>query len=508
MLNSMRKGQRWLTLIFVILIGGVFVLFMGVGDGFTRGRPTGNAVIELGDIRLSANDFYRLRSQNEENLRERVGDEFDATAMRAFIDAQTLRNLEDGAILADGAQELGLEVPTAEIKRVVQNAQAFRDESGRFVPEAFDAFANREYGGQRNFLEVMRQDLLRQKMMRVLYEQVSVSPAELELAALYDLEEVRLAYVALDTETLPGEPLSDEDVSSYLAEHEEEVRGVYADRAELYAHPEQVHARHILVGLDAEADEAVVEATRARALALRARLIEGEDFAALALAESDDLGTREDGGDLGFFARGQNLAEFDEAAFALAPGDLSEPIQTDTGFHLILVEERREAGKTPFEDVSLELARELATKAAAGERAQQTASALAEQVRAGESLEAAARGRLLTLERTGMLRRRPDGFVPGLGAASELLATAFTLDPDAASSPRIFTVGSQLVLIQLLERSSPDEDTLADALLAAEQQLLDAKRNRMIQDWVDARREQLRAEGRLLVNTELVIANS
>jgi peptidyl-prolyl cis-trans isomerase D len=508
MLNSMRKGQRWLTLIFIILIGGVFVLFMGVGDGFRRGRPTGNAVIELGDIRIQTSDFFRLRNQNEENMRERVGDEFDATAMRAFLDAQTLRNLEDGVILADGAQELGLEVPTEEIKRIVQNSQAFRDESGRFVPAAFEAFANREYGGQRNFLEVMRQDLLRQKMMRVLYEQASVSPAELELAARYELEQVRLAFVALDTETLPGEPLSDEVVAAFLAEHEEEVRGVYSERADLYIRPEQVHARHILIEVDPDADEAAIEAARDEALALRARLLEGEDFAAVAQIESDDVGTLEDGGDLGFFTRGQNFAAFDEAAFSLQPGDLSEPIRTDKGFHLILVEERREAGSTPFEEVAMELARELATKAAAGERAQQTASALAEQIRAGESLEAAARGRLLTLERTDMLRRRPDGFVPGLGAAPEILAAAFALDADAPSSARVFTVDSQLVLIQLLERSTPDEDALADAILAAEQQLLDDKRNRMIQDWVDARREQLRASGELLVNTELVIANS
>jgi len=507
MLNSLRKGQRWLTLIFIVLIGGVFVLFMGVGDGFRRGGPSGSAIIELGDIRLEASDFYRLRSQNEESLRERVGDDFDPKAVRAFLDAQTLRSLEDGAILADGAQELGLEVSTDEMKRIVQGASAFRDESGRFAPQAFEAFANREYGSQRNFLEVMRQDLLRQKMLRVLYDEASVSPAELELAALYNLEEIRLAYVALATETLPGEPLSDEAVAAFLAEHEAEVRGVYDERPERYTRPEQVRARHILVSVAPEADAAAVEAARSEALALRARLLEGEVFAELAEAESDDLGTRAGGGDLGFFARGANLADFDAAAFALQPGDLSEPIRTANGFHLILVEERREGGTTPFEEVSIELARELATKAAAGERAQETASALAEQIRAGESLEAAARSRLLAIERTAMLRRRPDGFVPGLGAAPELLAAGFRLEPDAPSSPRIFTVGSKLVLIQLLEHARPDEDAIADAVLAAEQQLLDEKRNRLIQDWVDVRRQQLRDSGRLKVNAEQVVSS-
>jgi len=509
MLDKFRKGQRWLTIFIIATVGVVFAVFMGVGDGFSRrAGPTGNAVVELGDIRLMASDFYRLRGLNEDSLRERLGDDFDPKTASAFLDAQTLRSLEDGAILADGAIQLGLDVSNEEIKDIVRNAQAFRDEAGRFVPEAFENFAIDQYGSQRSFLAIMRQDLLRQKMMRLLYGQATVSPAEIELAALYGLEEVRLAYVALDTASLPGEPLADAVVQAHLDEHEAAVRSVYEERAALYARPEEIRARHILFAVEVEADEAAVEAVRTEALAVRARLIEGEAFGDVATAETDDDGTREAGGDLGFFPRGRNLAAFDEAAFALEPGDLSEPIRTDRGFHVILVEERREAGAIPFEEVALELARELASRTLAEERAQEAANALAERVRNGESLEDAARERLLTLERTSLVRRRPDGFVPGLGGAPELLSAAFTLTPEAPSSPRIFTVGTKLVLIQLLERPTPDESAVADALLALESELLGRKRNQLIQDWIDSRREQLRESGRLMVNAELVVTTS
>jgi peptidyl-prolyl cis-trans isomerase D len=508
MLDSFRKGQRWLTAIIIALVGFVFVLFMGVGDALRPGAPTGNSVVALGDIRLQLSDFYRLRQQNEDALRERVGDEFDEKAMSQFLDAQTLRALEDGAILADGALALGLDVSNDEIKDIVIGAGAFRDEAGRFVPEAFEDFAIRQYGSQRNFMAIMRQDLLRQKMMRLLYDQASVSEAEVRMAALYGVEEVRLAFVALDTATLPGESLDDAAAEAWLEANEAAVRSVYEERTALYARPEEIRARHILVAIEAGADEAAVEAGRSEALALRARLIEGEDFATLATAETDDEGTREAGGDLGFFARGRNLAAFDEAAFALQPGDLSEPIRTDRGFHLIRVEERREAGTTPFEEVALSIARELATSAQAEQQAQESANALAERIRGGETLEEAARARLLTLERTSLIRRRPDGYVPGLGAAPELLSEAFALTLDEPSSPRIFTVGPKLVLVQLLERPAPDESTLTEAILALEDQLLDQKRNQLIQDWVDARREQLEASGRLQVNTELVISTS
>lgn len=510
MLDKFRKGQRWLTIFIIATVGLVFAVFMGVGgDGLARqSGPTGNAVIELGDIRLMASDFYRVRALNEDSLRQRLGDDFDSKTADAFLDAQTLRSLEDGAILADGAIRLGLDVSNEEIKDIVRNAQAFRDDAGRFVPEAFERFAVDQYGSQRSFLAIMRQDLLRQKMMRLLYGQATVSPSEIELAALYSLEEVRLAYVALDTASLPGEPLDDGAAQAYLDEHEAAVRSVYDERATLYARPEEVRARHILLSLDGDADEAAIEAARTEALAIRARLIEGAVFADVATEETDDDGTREAGGDLGFFSRGRNLAAFDEAAFALEPGDLSEPIRTDRGFHVILVEERREAGATPFEEVAVELARELATTAIAEERAQEMANALAERVREGESLESAARTRLLTLERTSLIRRRPDGFVPGLGGAPELLSAAFTLTPDAPNSARIFTVGTKLVLIQLLERPAPGDAAMTDALLALESDLLGSKRNQLIQDWVDSQREQLRETGRLLVNADLVVSTS
>ncbi len=508
MLDSFRKGQRWLTAIIIALVGFVFVLFMGVGDGLRPSGPTGNLVLELGDIRLGLSDFYRLRDQNEQDLRDRAGDQYDERAAAAFLDAQTLRNLEDGAILADGAMQLGLDVSNEEIKSIVRNAAAFRDEGGRFVPEAFENFAISRYGSQRQFLNVMRQDLLRQKMLNLLYGQASVSPAEVRMAALYGLEEARLAYVALDTTTLPGESLDDAAAQAYLDENPDAVRSVWEERAALYTRPEEVHARHILVAVENADDEAAVEAARAEALALRARLIEGEAFADVAAAESDDAGTKESGGDLGFFPRGRNLAAFDDAAFALQPGDLSEPIQTNRGFHLILVEEKREAGTTPLEEVQLELARELATLGLAEERAQETANALAEKVRAGESLEDAARARLLTLERTSLIRRRADGFVPGLGAAPELLSAAFSLSEEAPSSPRIFPVGNNLVLIELIERPEPDAAALEDAILALETQLIEQKRGQLIQDWVDTRREQLKANGRLLVNADLVVENS
>ncbi len=120
---------------------------------------------------------------------------------------------------------------------------------------------------------------------------------------------------------------------------------------------EQVHARHILIreiaapetegdaATDANADEVetrTLEEAKALADEIYARIQDGEDFADLAAEYSDDLSNAQDGGDLGWFARGRMVAPFEEAAFALAPGEVSEPVETQFGFHIIEVVEKDE----------------------------------------------------------------------------------------------------------------------------------------------------------------------
>jgi parvulin-like peptidyl-prolyl isomerase len=126
---------------------------------------------------------------------------------------------------------------------------------------------------------------------------------------------------------------------------------------------EQVRARHILIrvqGAQVAVRPGQKDLTEAEALAkaqdLRKRIQAGEDFAGLARQESDDTGSGANGGDLGFFRRGQMVPSFEQAAFALQPGELSEPVKSPFGYHLIKVEARESKG---FEEVRPELERRL-----------------------------------------------------------------------------------------------------------------------------------------------------
>ncbi|MBC7340511.1 MAG: peptidylprolyl isomerase [Firmicutes bacterium] len=124
---------------------------------------------------------------------------------------------------------------------------------------------------------------------------------------------------------------------------EDEVRAYFDQHREEFDQPEMVHARHILVATEQGARE------------IRQRLLEGADFAALAREKSTDPGSSQGGGDLGFFARGEMVPEFEEAAFALAVGDISEPVKSQHGYHIIQVLEKRPAQAAEYEKVKEEV---------------------------------------------------------------------------------------------------------------------------------------------------------
>lgn len=147
------------------------------------------------------------------------------------------------------------------------------------------------------------------------------------------------------------------------------VRSEMRARPERFMQPEEVHVRHILlpVARDGSNDAAV----KAQAQALIDELRKGADFAALARAQSADKGSAQRGGDLGFFPRGKMAPEFEEAAFALKqPGELSVPVKSNFGYHVIELRERKPAQTRPFEQVLPEAREELLGKINAQERRQ------------------------------------------------------------------------------------------------------------------------------------------
>jgi peptidyl-prolyl cis-trans isomerase D len=497
-LRFLRRGQRWLTGLIVAGVGVVFVFFMGWGAP-TRGGP-GGPLAEVGSYRFGTRDFERVRAQREDQMRKLAGDQFNAEALRQPLDDFAIRQLVDTAILALEAERLGLAVSNQEIEQLIVAGGGFQDANGQFDRKRFRGYVEYEFGTERNFLTSQRLALLAGKMVEVIYGLARVSDAEARESLRMRLEAVRLAYVAFEpSATADAAAVPPERVQAFLKDREGEARALYDSRKDVYDVPEQVRARHILVRVPRGADEATVAAAKARAEAILARVRGGEDFAAVARETSDDPGSKQAGGDLGLFPRGHMVPAFEEVAFSLEPGAISDVVRTDFGFHVIQVQEHLPAHTTPFAEVREALAAEILATEVAREQAQATAERLSQAISNGTSLEDAARAEKLTLERTDLLRRRPDGFVPGLGAAPDLLATAFALEP-GESSPRIFDVGKKLALIEVLERKPPEQKEIDSMLDSEREKLLTAKRNAELEAWLAVRRDALREDGDLKVN--------
>jgi peptidyl-prolyl cis-trans isomerase C len=165
-----------------------------------------------------------------------------------------------------------------------------------------------------------------------------------ELGASYEqlvanVAETDIVQVFVDTQIEPDIEVTAEDVETF-----------YAENPSLFEQPETVHARHILILADQQATEAERGAAQARAAAARKRALEGEDFAGLAIELSEGP-SAPDGGDLGFFAREQMVKPFADTAFSLEVGSISQVVETQFGYHVIKVEEKRPASTMTLDEV-------------------------------------------------------------------------------------------------------------------------------------------------------------
>jgi len=141
------------------------------------------------------------------------------------------------------------------------------------------------------------------------------------------------------------------EVGSVPGASDNEAKDFYAKNPDKFSQGESVRASHILVKVDEKADSATKKKARAKIDSVLKRAKAGEDFAALAKANSDD-GSSQQGGDLNYFGRGQMVPAFEQAAFSLKPGQVSDVVTTQFGYHIIKVTDHKAAGTVPLEQVN------------------------------------------------------------------------------------------------------------------------------------------------------------
>jgi peptidyl-prolyl cis-trans isomerase D len=260
----------------------------------------------------------------------------------------------------------------------------------------------------------------------------SINPTDAELekffkdnAAKYATavpETRKIQYVAFDASNLPGgkPQISDAEVQAYYNQHQAQ-----------YQVKEQVKVRHILIAVPQGADEKTGQAARAKAEDLLKQIKSGGNFAELASKHSDDPGSKAAGGELGWLDRGRTVPEFDKVAFTLSPGQTSDVIKTQFGYHILQVEDKKTAHLRPLSEVKSEIVPVLEQQRI-GAAEQTFASQLAGDAKKN-GLEKAAAARGLHVVTTDYVAK--DGVIAGLADASPLLTQAFSVVKGADPAP-------------------------------------------------------------------------
>jgi peptidyl-prolyl cis-trans isomerase D len=227
----------------------------------------------------------------------------------------------------------------------------------------------------------------------------------------------------------------------------QEVQKYYEDNKAQYATPEQLKASHILLKTEGKDDAAV----KKQAEALLAQVKGGADFEALAKKVSEDPVSGANGGDLGFFAPGDMVKEFSDAAVKLAPGEISELVKSQFGYHIIKGGEKKPASQRTLDEVRAQIEDTLKAERAQQE-ADRLASDLAGKLPKPEDLDTVAKQRGLTVAETPFFART-DALIPSLGLAPAVAQRAFEMKPGEVSDAVRIQQGYAFVAVTGIEES-------------------------------------------------------
>ena len=285
----------------------------------------------------------------------------------------------------------------------------------------------------------------------------SINPSDAELQAFFKTNAARYAtavpemrkieYASFDTSNLPGgkPQISDADVQAYYNAHQDQ-----------YQVKEQVKVRHILIAVPAGADAKTDAAAKAKAEDILKQIKAGGNFADLASKNSDDPGSKTQGGELGWLDRGKTVPEFDKVAFTLAPGQTSDLVKTQFGYHILQVEEKKTAHLRPISEVKAEIV-PILEQQRAGAAEQTFASALAADAKKN-GLDKAAAAKGLKVVTTDFVAK--DGVIPGLADGAPLLTQAFSVVKGA--DPASVATGDGFAVFQVTDIKPAHAPEFAD----------------------------------------------
>jgi peptidyl-prolyl cis-trans isomerase D len=399
LIRSRAKG--WFAWIIVGLITIPFALW-GVHQYIGGGGDT--SVAKVDGVEITQGQLQTAYLQQRQRLQEMFGGELPPMFSEEMLKGQVLQQLIEQQMLVQTAADIGMRISDQTLAATITGIEAFH-EDGQFSNTRYRQLLSAQGMTPGLFEQRVRRDMLASQLTGTITQTAFVTEAEVDNYLRLQQQQRTIGYLTVPMGRFDSEVrVSEEEISAYYEQHsqdymqpervkvdylelkleelaaafeidEESLRERYEARKLNYRTPEQRKASHILIRLANDASQEEVAAAQKKAEELLARLRSGEAFAELAKAESDDPGSAKQGGDLGFFGKGVMDPAFEEATFALEKGQISEPVRSSFGFHLIMLEEIQGGETKSFDEVRASLKQEMQA-----ERAEQQYYDMAEQL--------------------------------------------------------------------------------------------------------------------------------
>jgi peptidyl-prolyl cis-trans isomerase D len=462
MLDRMRRHRDWLKWS-LGLVCVAFVLFY-IPDflqGTGADAASSDTIARIEGQKITGAEFRRAYQAQLQAYRSAYGGQMSEQLLKQLgVENQILQQMVDERAALAEADRLGLKVSDEEVRQRILATPAFL-ENGAFIGETRYQQLLRMQRPPMTAAEFegnVRRSLAVEKLRSSVSDWLSIADKDLESEYRRRNDKVKLAVVPFTADTFRAQvTATDAEVSAYFDGHKDDfkipekrkikyllvdfdqlrskitvpaadIQQAYNTNIEQYSTPEQVRASHILLKTEGKDDAAV----KAKAEDLLKQAKAGADFAELAKANSEDESNAKNGGDLDFFGRGRMVPEFDQIAFQLQPGQTSDVVKTQYGYHIIKVTDKKAAATRPIEEVRQQLSDQLSYERAQAQ-AEEIGTQLEKEIKKPADLDTAAKARSLTVMESGFFAR--DEPIMGLGPAPEAASRAFEMKPDEVAGP-------------------------------------------------------------------------
>ncbi len=491
MLQNIRDNTQGLIAKFII--GLIIIPFALFGIDSLVGGSGPSKVATVGDTEITMAELEQAINLERRRLMNAMGDNLDPSMLdEKLLRAPSLERLIQQKLLLETASEAGLGIDTNTVDQTIVQTEQFQVD-GKFSPDRYKNVLRTNGYTPAYFKQLLTNDMVIQQMNAGVAGSNFVTQQELDQVAAIVGQKRSFRYLLLPKEKVLSQvSISDEEVQDYYDSNldqfmteavvkleyievkqedfvepisEAELRQAYELELKGFNAIEERRAAHILISNEGERDD---EAAEQLAKEIAAKLNEGEKFTELAMQYSDDLGSSNSGGDLGFTTGDTFPAEFEEVLFSLNQGQVSEPVKTDAGYHLIKATEIKADDRPAFEDRKAIIEQRLQLAAAEGEFVSIIES-LRDLVFNSEGLSGPAKELELELSTSDFVGRQS---ATGVLAKSQVIGAAFSSDvlEEGNNSEVIELSPDHFIVVHVLDSRKPEPKPLKavqDQILAA-----------------------------------------